>query len=104
VDFQPTWFLQFLLLFASFNCWQFRYYEKRYNNNKTYHNLITFLIIVRRRKPEMPIKGNYTWTEKKDSLKIAIPLKGVSPNKVDIFGKFCFHTPCAIVHIKSIIY
>jgi hypothetical protein len=39
----------------------------------------------------MPLKGEYTWTEKKDQLKISIPLKGVAPSKVDIFGNFlCF--------------
>lgn len=35
----------------------------------------------------MPISANYSWSEKKDSIKLSIPLKGVSPTKVDIFGK-----------------
>ena len=33
----------------------------------------------------MPIKGEYTWTEKSDCLVVRVPLKGVSPKKVDIF-------------------
>jgi len=33
----------------------------------------------------MPLVGIYTWTEKKDSIKCSIPLKGISPSKVDIF-------------------
>jgi len=33
----------------------------------------------------MPLEGTYVWTEKKDLLKINIPLKGVSLSKVDIF-------------------
>ena len=33
----------------------------------------------------MPISGTYEWTERKDQLKIKIPLKGVSPKLVDIF-------------------
>jgi dyslexia susceptibility 1 candidate gene 1 protein len=32
----------------------------------------------------MPIIGTYTWTEKKDLIKVIVPLKGTSPNKVDI--------------------
>lgn len=39
----------------------------------------------------MPIKADYTWNEKKDSVKILIPLKGVSPAKVDILGKFIIY-------------
>jgi hypothetical protein len=34
----------------------------------------------------MPIKAEYSWTEKKDTLKVIIPLKGVSVNKVDVLG------------------
>lgn len=34
---------------------------------------------------EMPFIGLYTWTEKDDVIKIVIPLKGASPNKVDIY-------------------
>lgn len=34
----------------------------------------------------MPLTGNYEWQEKKDVIQIQIPLKGVSPAKVDIFG------------------
>ena len=33
----------------------------------------------------MPLVGIYTWTEKKDLIKVTVPLKGASPNKVDIF-------------------
>ena len=33
----------------------------------------------------MPLLGNYTFTEKKDKCFVQIPLKGVAPNKVDIF-------------------
>ncbi len=36
----------------------------------------------------MPLKGEYSWTEKRDQIKVIIPLKGVSASKVDIFGKF----------------
>jgi dyslexia susceptibility 1 candidate gene 1 protein len=32
----------------------------------------------------MPITGTYTWTEKKDLIKVIVPLKGTTPNKVDI--------------------
>lgn len=32
----------------------------------------------------MPIAGNYSWNDKKDQVKIIIPLKGVSPTIVDI--------------------
>jgi hypothetical protein len=34
----------------------------------------------------MPISGTYEWSEKKDQLILQIPLKGVNPSKVDIFG------------------
>mmetsp|Transcript_23746 Transcript_23746/g.25991 ORF Transcript_23746/g.25991 Transcript_23746/m.25991 type:complete len:783 (-) Transcript_23746:142-2490(-) len=33
----------------------------------------------------MPVRGEYRWNETSDSLRIEIPLKGVSPKKVDIF-------------------
>lgn len=33
----------------------------------------------------MPLKGSFEWQEKKDLVQIQIPLKGVSPAKVDIF-------------------
>lgn len=33
----------------------------------------------------MPVSGQYTFTETPLSLNVAIPLKGVSPKKVDIF-------------------
>lgn len=33
----------------------------------------------------MPVRGEYRWNETNDSLRIEIPLKGVSPKKVDIF-------------------
>lgn len=33
----------------------------------------------------MPITGIYTWSEKKDTIKVIIPLKGVSISSVDIF-------------------
>jgi dyslexia susceptibility 1 candidate gene 1 protein len=33
----------------------------------------------------MPITGKYTWSEKKDTIKVIIPLKGVSISSVDIF-------------------
>ena len=33
----------------------------------------------------MPITGQYTWSETKETLKVAIPLKGIAPSKVDIF-------------------
>ena len=39
----------------------------------------------------MPITANYTWTEKKDTIKVAVPLKGVSANKADVLGMFIFH-------------
>ena len=32
----------------------------------------------------MPIAGLYSWSEKNDSLKLVVPLKGTSPKKVDI--------------------
>jgi dyslexia susceptibility 1 candidate gene 1 protein len=32
----------------------------------------------------MPVTASYTWSEKKDSIKVLLPLKGVSANKVDI--------------------
>ncbi len=35
----------------------------------------------------MPLKGDFSWSEKKDQVKVLIPLKGVSASKVDIFGK-----------------
>lgn len=41
----------------------------------------------------MPIKADYTWTEKKDTVKVVIPLKGVSASKVDVFGR-SLHTYC----------
>lgn len=34
----------------------------------------------------MPLQGTFDWQEKKDVIQIHIPLKGVSPNAVDIFG------------------
>lgn len=47
----------------------------------------------------MPIKADYTWTEKKDTVKVVIPLKGVSANKVDVLGEdssfFAFRHPYA---------
>jgi hypothetical protein len=33
----------------------------------------------------MPISGEYTWTETIDAINVLIPLKGVSPKKVDVF-------------------
>ncbi|KAL7476093.1 hypothetical protein ACHAW6_001974 [Cyclotella cf. meneghiniana] len=33
----------------------------------------------------MPITGEYTWEETDDHIKVLIPLKGVSPTKVDVF-------------------
>ena len=33
----------------------------------------------------MPLTGQYTFAETESALTIAIPLKGVSPKKVDIF-------------------
>lgn len=33
----------------------------------------------------MPLIGVYTWSEKKDLIKVVVPLKGASPNKVDIY-------------------
>lgn len=33
----------------------------------------------------MPINGKYTWVDKKDQIRISVPLKGVAPSKVDIF-------------------
>lgn len=33
----------------------------------------------------MPLKGDYTWHDKSDHVKIQVPLKGVSPKTVDIF-------------------
>lgn len=34
----------------------------------------------------MPLQGEYSWSEKKDSLKVSVALKGVSASKVDISG------------------
>ena len=33
----------------------------------------------------MPLVGLYSWSEKSDLIKVIVPLKGASPNKVDIF-------------------
>lgn len=33
----------------------------------------------------MPVSGEYTWTDKNDRIEVAIPLKGVSAKKVDVF-------------------
>ena len=33
----------------------------------------------------MPLTGDYSWTERNESVTVKIPLKGVSPAKVDIF-------------------
>ena len=33
----------------------------------------------------MPIAGEYSWSEKKDRVLVSVPLKGTSPNKVDIY-------------------
>jgi hypothetical protein len=35
----------------------------------------------------MPISAQYTWNEKKELIKVCIPLKGISPAKVDIIGR-----------------
>lgn len=35
----------------------------------------------------MPLKGQFEWDEKKDHFVLRIPLKGVAPSKVDVFGK-----------------
>ena len=35
----------------------------------------------------MPISAQYTWKDKKDTIKVLIPTKGVSPSKIDIYGK-----------------
>lgn len=34
----------------------------------------------------MPITGDYTWSETNDKVEVLIPLKGVSPKKVDVFS------------------
>lgn len=36
----------------------------------------------------MPITASYTWSEKKDTVKVLIPLKGVSAAKADVSGTF----------------
>ena len=33
----------------------------------------------------MPIRGEYSWSERSENLTVRIPLKGVAPSKVDIF-------------------
>ena len=33
----------------------------------------------------MPVSGEYTWSETSESIEVLIPLKGVSPKKVDVF-------------------
>ena len=33
----------------------------------------------------MPVSGTFTWSESNDYLEVVIPLKGVSPKKVDVF-------------------
>lgn len=35
----------------------------------------------------MPLRAEYSWTEKLDQLILVVPLKGVSAKKVDIFGE-----------------
>ena len=35
----------------------------------------------------MPLKGEYSWGQRKDQIRVTIPLKGTAPSKVDIFGK-----------------
>jgi hypothetical protein len=44
----------------------------------------------------MPLKGEYTWSEKKDQVKLVIPLKGVSASKVDIFGAWVCVNVCVL--------
>jgi dyslexia susceptibility 1 candidate gene 1 protein len=34
----------------------------------------------------MPLTGNYSWSETKDQIVVEVPLKGVSPTKVDILA------------------
>ena len=34
------------------------------------------------------IKADFSWLEKKDTLKVSVPLKGVSASKADILGMF----------------
>jgi hypothetical protein len=46
----------------------------------------------------MPLIGEYTWTEKKDLLKVHIPLKGVSISKVDIFGTIPIKFFCSFIN------
>ena len=40
----------------------------------------------------MPLSGTYEWSQKNDLLKIKVPLKGISPSKVDIQGKIILIT------------
>ena len=42
----------------------------------------------------MPISGEYTWSETNDTIEVVIPLKGVSPKKVDVF------TACNILKVS----
>jgi carbohydrate-binding DOMON domain-containing protein len=35
----------------------------------------------------MPLTGAFTWVDKRDQVKVSIPLKGVAPSIVDILGK-----------------
>ena len=39
----------------------------------------------------MPLVGDFEWQETKDLIQINVPLHGVSPSKVDIFGEFMIH-------------
>ena len=34
----------------------------------------------------MPLTGHFDWEEKKDHFVVKVPLKGVAPSKVDVFG------------------
>jgi hypothetical protein len=47
---------------------------------------VGFVALVAAKK-DMPLQGNYNWSDKRDHLIVEIPLKGVSPSKVDILGQ-----------------
>lgn len=39
----------------------------------------------------MPLTGHFEWEEKKDHFVVKVPLKGVAPSKVDVFGNRCLY-------------
>ena len=49
----------------------------------------------------MPIAGSYEWSQKKEQVKIKLPLKGVSPTKVDILGIYTYLTLIKQITLRS---